>query len=91
MILSEDRQSYWAHVVTDSIWHDDLVDYTDEDLALRLAKKAIVAFVQEGQKMDADVRDKISKLKRNVVEGSPEWDIMYGKYFEEERKKRGGR
>ena len=89
MILSEERQSYWAHLITDSIWNDDLVDYTDEDLALRLAKKAIVAFVNEDVEIDKRAREKVASLKRNVMEGSPEWDVMYKKYYEEERNKRG--
>ncbi|MEZ0392335.1 MAG: DUF507 family protein [Pseudobdellovibrionaceae bacterium] len=89
MIISEDRQSHLAHKITDSIWNDDLVDYTDEDLALRLAKKAIIEFVKEDQEVDQRARDKVASLKRGVVEGSPEWDILYRKYYEEERGKRG--
>ena len=89
MIISEDRQSHLAHRITDAIWEDDLVDYTDEDLALRLAKKAIAEFVQEDQAIDQRAREKVASLKRGVVEGSPEWDILYKKYYEEERAKRG--
>ncbi len=89
MIISEDRQSHLAHKITDAIWNDDLVDYTDEDLALRLAKKAIAEFVKEDQDVDAKAREKVASLKRGVVEGSPEWDILYKKYYEEERGKRG--
>ena len=89
MIISEDRQSHLAHKITDAIWNADLVDYTDEDLALRIAKKAIAEFVKEDQEIDARARDKVNSLKRNVTEGSPEWDILYRKYYEEERNKRG--
>jgi hypothetical protein len=89
VIISEDRQSHLAHKLTDAIWEDDLVDYTDEDQALRLAKKAIADFVNEDSEIDKRARDKVATLKRGVVEGSPEWDIMYRKYYEEERGKRG--
>lgn len=89
MIISEDRQSHLAHKITDAIWNDDLVDYTDEDLALRLAKKAIAEFVKEDMEVDQRAREKVASLKRGVVEGSPEWDILYKKYYEEERGKRG--
>jgi hypothetical protein len=87
MIISEDRQSHLAHIITDAIWNDDLVDYSDDDQALRLAKVAIAEFVKEDEAMDKAARDKVASLKRGVVEGSPEWDIMYKKYYEEERKK----
>lgn len=89
MILSEERQLYWAHLMTDAVWNDDLADYTDEDLALRLAKKAIVEFVKEDADISQKARDKVATLKRGVMEGTPEWDIMYKKYYEEERGKRG--
>jgi uncharacterized protein len=89
MILSEERQSHWAHLLTDSIWNDDMVDYTDEDQALRLAKEAIREFVKEDTAIDTRAREKVASLKRGVIEGSPEWEIMFKKYYEEERKKNG--
>lgn len=88
-ILSTDRSNHLAHRITDSIWEDDLVDFTDDDVALRWAKTAIAQFVKEDQEIDQAARAKVTSLKRNVVEGSPEWDVMYRKYFEEEMKKRG--
>ena len=33
------------------------------------------------------VRKKIASLSRNVPLGSPEWDILYRKYYEEESRK----
>ena len=89
MIISEERQSHLARIIIDVIWNDDLVDYSDDDLALRLAKKGLVRFVQEGEEIDKATRQKIASLKRGVVEGSPEWDILYGKYYEEEMQRRG--
>ena len=89
MILSEDRQTHWAHVLTDGIYNADLVDFTDEDEALRAAKRAVVEFVKEEMEIDGKARAKVASLKRGVVEGSPEWDILYRKYYEEERGRRG--
>ena len=89
MIISEDRQNHLAHIVTDGVWEDDIIDFTDDDLALRAAKQAIAAFVKEDEDIDRDARAKVTSLKRNVMEGSPEWDVMYKKYYEEERTKRG--
>ena len=89
MIISEERQTYLAHQVTDAVYNDDLVDFTDDDNALRAAKKAILEFVREDAEIDKFARDKVASLKRGVIEGSPEWDVMYRKYYEEERAKRG--
>lgn len=89
MILSEDRQTHWAHLLTDGVYNDDLVDFSDEDQALRAAKRAVVEFVKEDGDIDTAVRAKVASLKRGVPEGSREWDIMYQKYYEEERNRRG--
>jgi hypothetical protein len=35
-------------------------------------------------RLDAIVRKKIDSLSRNVPLGSPEWDVLYRKYYEEE-------
>lgn len=89
MIISEDRQTHLAHLVIDGIWNDDLVDYTDDDEALRAAKRAIAKFNAEGAEIHQKTIDKIASLKRGVMEGSPEWDVMYAKYYQEEMAKRG--
>ncbi|NUM57101.1 MAG: DUF507 family protein [Bdellovibrionaceae bacterium] len=89
MILSEERQTHWAHLLTDAIWNDDLVDYSDEDQALRIAKKIIQEFVKEDLEIDKKAKEKVASLKRGVIEGSPEWEVLYKKYYEEERKRHG--
>ncbi|MCX7979266.1 MAG: DUF507 family protein, partial [Bdellovibrionaceae bacterium] len=70
-------------------WNDDLADYSDEDEALRVAKRAIIEFVRQDEEIDRFARAKVASLKRGVLEGSPEWDILYRKYYEEERSRRG--
>ena len=35
------------------------------------------------------VRSKIASLKRGVIEGSPEWNILFRRYREEELRKKG--
>ncbi len=88
-ILSQERQSHFAHVIIDGVWDDDLVDYVDDDMAIKTAKRAIAKFVTEVAEIESKVRGMIATLKRNVPEGSPEWDVMHAKYFEEEMRRRG--
>jgi hypothetical protein len=89
MILSDERQLHFARLITDELWNDDLVDYSDDDMALRVARQAITEFVKEDIEIDQKAREKVASLKRQVVEGSPEWDILYKKYYEEEKNRRG--
>ncbi len=89
MILSEERQAHLAKLVTDKVWGDDIVDFSDDDEALKAAKKAIVFFVREVAEIDIKAREKVASLKRNVMEGTNEWDILYRKYYDEEKNRRG--
>ena len=88
-MISEERQNKFAHVLVDTAWKDDLLDYTDEDRALVIAKKTVRDFCAELDKIDDDVRDKIRSLKRTVIDGTPEWETLYRKYYEEEMRRRG--
>ncbi len=89
MMLSEDRVAHLARIVVDGIWNDDLVDYSDDDAALRAAKRGLSDFVKELADIDQAVKARVTSLKRGVPEGSPEWDVLYAKYFEEEMQRRG--
>jgi hypothetical protein len=87
--LSEDRISHLAHLISDGIWKDDLVDYKSEEKTLLEIKKAITDYFKVEDEADTIARNKIRSLSRDVPEGSREWDILYKKYFEEERAKKG--
>lgn len=85
----EEQVNQLSHSIHDRIYHDDLIDYTDEDRAIRTIKKTLKEVLQWEDILDDKVREKIRSLKRGVQEGSREWDILYQKYMEEERRKKG--
>jgi len=87
MLFSEERIYHIAHLLTDCIWKDNLVDYKDEDKAVKQAKRVLFDYFSKDEKVDAVVRQRISSLKRGVYEGSREWDILYKKYYDEEMNK----
>lgn len=89
MSMSEDRKNYLAHVIFDFLYDEDLADFSDEDLAVRAAKKGVHGFFAIDESMSEAARAKIRTLKKNIPEGGPEWDILFKKYYEEERNKRG--
>lgn len=89
MRLSEDRISHLAHLVSDGIWNDDLVDFKDDDKVLGEIKRVMTDYLKVEDSADTFAREKIRSLSRDVPEGSREWDILYKKYFEEETSKKG--
>ncbi|MFO1518646.1 MAG: DUF507 family protein [bacterium] len=88
MKLSEERISHLCHLVCDGLYKDDLLDYSDEDEALKVIKQTVLHYLQTDDQIDDAVRQKIVSLKRGVPEGSREWEILYKKYYEEEAQKR---
>jgi hypothetical protein len=88
MKLSEERLSHISHLIWDAIYNDDLVDYPDDEEALKCIKKTMLDYFKIADEIDDVVRAKISSLKRGVQEGSREWEILYLKYFEEEAQRR---
>ncbi len=88
MRFSEDRIFTIAHKIHDRLYLDEMVDYTDEDEALRVIKKTAIDFLTLDDQIDDFLRHKIHSLKKGVQEGSPEWEVLYKKYYNEELQKR---
>jgi len=87
MMFSEERIYHLAHLITDSIWKTELVDYNDEEKAVHEAKKVLLDYFSKDEKVDNLVRSRIASIKRGIYEGSREWEVLYKKYYEEEMKK----
>jgi hypothetical protein len=51
--------------------------------------KAFTEILQVEEKADRASRDKVRTLKRDIPEGSEEWDILQKRYYSEELKKFG--
>ena len=91
MIISEDRQKHFAHLLIDGLWGDEFIDFDEdeEEQIIRQAKRLIGLWVKEQGDIDEEVRKKLSNLKRDIPEGSQEWKVMYSKYQKEEMSRRG--
>ena len=89
MRLSEDRISHLSHLVLDAVVRNRNVDaLLPEEKLLREIKRTIAAELQFEDEADAAARRTIQSLSRRVPEGSPEWDVLYRKYREEELRRR---
>ena len=66
------------------------VELLDEPNEVRLEiMRQMQELLREENKMDQMVRQKIQSQKREIVEGSAEWDILFRKYYFEELRKLG--
>lgn len=89
MRLGEERISHLSHLIVDTLWKDDLIDFDREEVVLQEVKRTIRDYLKVEDEVDALVRKKIRSMSRIVPEGGREWDILYRRFFEEEIRKRG--
>ncbi len=85
MKLSREKILQLSHLILNYIETDDGIDYFDEPQEIRQQVVRIIeSEMRTDEAIDALVRRKLESLKRGVLEGSSEWDVLYRKYFEEE-------
>jgi hypothetical protein len=89
MRLSEDRISHISHQILNGIIKGGLIEpAVAEEKVLRDIKRTVVQELQFDDDVDSVVRHTIRSLSRRVPEGSPEWEVLYRKYREEELRRR---
>lgn len=89
MRLSHGKINHVTNLLMAHLRTDPQVEFFSEDSDIRLD---IVRIINEELKddeiIDAEVRHKIESQKRDIPEGSEEWDILYRRYYDEEMVKR---
>jgi hypothetical protein len=89
MKLSDARMLYLSRESLTRLRDEKLAEIPNFQVALRNARELLAEWVEKGDAVDLVVRKKIASLKREVVEGSAEWNILYRRYREEELRKKG--
>jgi hypothetical protein len=88
MKFSEGRQSHLSHEIVRVLKAEGLADVEREKYILAEIKRVFEREHERGDKIDDIVRQKIASLSRNVPPGTPEYDILYKRYYEEEDRRR---
>ena len=66
------------------------VDFIEDRNTIRLEIVNIfTALLKQEEQVDTEVRAKIASQKKEILEGSEEWDILYRKYYSEALKRLG--
>lgn len=87
MTLSEGRLSFLSHAVMKAITDGGLGKVRNDRLFLNEAKRVLTEAFSIDGRLDQLAR---GRMPKRVVPGSREWDILYRRYYEEERRKLGG-
>jgi hypothetical protein len=88
--LSDDKISHISHVLLKGLIDKDVIEKKAEDGKIRREiKRVIESELKKGEEIDEAVRRKLQSLSRKLIEGSPEWEVLYQKYYTEEEVRRG--
>lgn len=90
MMLSDDKISHLAHILLKGLIDRKLIEAVEEESKIRSEiKRSIISELKVGEEIDFVVKKKLQSFSKKIVEGSPEWEILYKKFFREEEIKRG--
>ncbi len=88
-MLSHEKIVHLSHVVTDALEKEESITFLlpHNEVRLQIIETLRREVAQE-EDTERRARAKITSMKKDISEGSPEWDILYSKFIEEERDKR---
>ena len=89
MRLSEEKITHLSHVIFDALSKKGAIKAADDARVRRELKQIIARQVKKEEEVEEAVRKKILSYSRKILEGSPEWDVLFQKHYQEELKKKG--
>jgi hypothetical protein len=90
MRLTREKSNRLSHLITDLLVASNDVEFIeDRDTIRQKVLQIIQDLLKEEEAMDAEVRKKISSKKKEILEGSEEWEVLYRKYYAEEMRRMG--
>jgi hypothetical protein len=90
MRLTREKSIRLSHLITDLLVASNDVEFVeDRDTIRQKVLQILQDLLKEEEAMDAEVRKKISSQKKEILEGSEEWDLLYRKYYAEEMRRMG--
>ena len=87
MRLTDDRISFISHLLCEQSVKQGFIKTSEPGRLLSETKTIMMAYAKLDDTVDDIVRKKLASHSRVIMEGSPEWDVMYKKYFTEEMHK----
>lgn len=91
MRLTREKVVRLSHRMIDYlVKQDDLEFVEDRDTIRQEIVTILQNLLKQEEQIDAAARAKIaSQKKKEILEGSAEWDVLYRKYYAEEMKRAG--
>ena len=90
MRLSREKIVRISHQIVDLLVQSNEVEFVeDRDTIRQHMVQTMTNVLREEEKIEHEVRRRITSQKKELLEGSEEWDVLFRKYYSEELR-RGG-
>ncbi len=90
MRLSDEKISHLTHVLLKGLLERKVITPLSEEGTIRREiRRIIMNELKTAEEIDMVVRKKLESYSKKIYEGSPEWDVLYQKFFTEESAKKG--
>jgi len=86
----DDRYNDLAHTILDELYENYLIEYdVNENKIKNVIFKAFKSFANAYDEIDDLVYDKIRNMKKEVIPGTQDYELLYERFYQEELSKRG--
>jgi uncharacterized protein len=90
MRLSREKILRISHQVVDLLVQSNEVEFVeDRDTIRQHVVQTLTNILKEEEKVELEVRKRITSQKKEILEGSEEWDVLFRKYYSEELRRQG--
>ncbi|MGH9714838.1 MAG: DUF507 family protein [Candidatus Acidiferrales bacterium] len=90
MRLTREKTVRISHQMIDLLVSSPEVDFVEDRDTIRTEiVNILTSLLKVEEQVDTEVRAKIASQKKEILEGSEEWDILYRKYYSEGLKRLG--
>ena len=90
MRLSREKIVRISHQLVDLLVQSNEVEFIeDRDTIRQHMVQTMTNILREEEKIEVEVRKKIASQKKEILEGSEEWDLLFRKYYSDELRRAG--
>ena len=90
MRLSREKIVRISHQLVELLVQSNEVEFIeDRDTIRQHMVQTMTNVLREEEKVEVEVRKRITSQKKEILEGSEEWDVLFRKYYSEELRRMG--
>ena len=90
MRLTREKVVRISHQIIDLLVQSNEVEFVeDRDTIRQHVVQTMTNVLKEEERVEQEVRKRITSQKKEILEGSEEWDVLFRKYYSEELRRMG--